>query len=403
MSKVLYVWKGKYPWDIRAEKICNSFLKNGYEVYLLSRWFEGQAKQENYKGINIIRTGRNSQINQPLSFNPIWKKAIKLSIDEIKPDLIMPRDIMLAEACGKQGRKKNIPVIMDMAENYPAAMKGWKKYKKTLLKRIAVHYLNLPEIVEKRAVRFMDGIITVCDEQNFRLNKQYNFDLKKMCVVHNTPEKELFPVVCRQSSVVSHQSSVVSRQSATESNKKEKIVFGHHGYTSDEKSIVKFLYGFELAAKVNDRICLHVAGSGESLDDMKKITDKFSSKERIIFTGEYQYNELPEIISGWDIGILPYQLNDFNNYTIHNKIFDFFAMGKPVFCSETKPFKRIISETEAGITVNCEDEYDIKEAILKFAEMDLSEMAMNGRKAFEDKYNWNADSENMMKFIERFI
>ena len=109
------------------------------------------------------------------------------------------------------------------------------------------------------------------------------------------------------------------------------------------------------------------------------------------------------IITKWDIGVVPYQLNEFNQNTIHNKIFDYFAMGKPVFCSETKPFLRLINETKAGISVNCESTDDISEAILKMIDMDLSEMSKNGRRAFENKYNWEVDSANMLKFVEGFI
>jgi len=396
MPKLLYVWKGKYPWDIRAEKVCNAFLRYGWEVWLLARWTEAESEREELNGINIVRTGfkKNSIFTQPLSINPIWRKSCRNIVEEINPDLIMPRDILLAEACGKIGKLKNIPVIMDMAEHYPAAMKGWKKYRNNFISKLVVHYLDIPELVEKRAVRLMDGIITVCQEQNIRLNKEFAFDLNKTCVVHNTPEKEFFAL------------NGEGRKEKGEGRKEKgegAIVFGHHGFTSDEKSLVKFLFGFEQAAQENERIELHIAGHGESIEQLRDLSFRFSSKERIKFSGKYDYNELPGIISQCDIGIVPYQLNDFNNHTIHNKVFDFFAMGKPVFCSETKPFLRLINETKAGISANCESTDDISEAILKMFDMDLSQMSKNGRRAFENKYNWEVDSANMLKFVEGFI
>jgi len=389
MPKVLYVWKGKYPWDIRAEKICKAFSANGWDVYILARWNVGESEAQEYKGVNIIRAGykRNYKLTQPLSFNPIWTTAIKKVVTEIEPDLIIPRDIMLAGLCGKIGKKSNIPVIMDMAENYPAAMKGWKKYRRNFLSRIVVHYLNLPKLVEKRAVKKMDAILTVCDEQNIRLNEEYGFSLDKICVVHNTPEREFFDDGVKEK----------------REGRREKVIFGHHGFTSDEKSLVKFLFGFEQAAIENEFIELHIAGTGESIEDLKRISKNFYSKDRIIFYGEYKYEDLPGIISKWDIGVVPYQLNDFNNYTIHNKVFDFFAMGKPVFCSMTKPFIRLISETEAGIVANCEKEFEIRDSILKMLKMDLNDMGNKGRNAYESKYNWVIDSSKMFKFVGRFV
>ncbi|MFC2130712.1 glycosyltransferase [Bacteroidota bacterium] len=386
MPKILYVWKGKYPWDVRAEKICNSFVRNGFEVFLLGRWTEGQAEREDYKGIHIIRAGykKDYKLTQPVSFNPVWWSAIKKTIAEIKPDLIMPRDIMLAEACGRHGRKNNIPVVMDMAEHYPAAMKGWKKYNQSFLSRLFVHKMDIPELVEKRAVNIMNGIITVCEEQNFRLYKEYSFNLSNIQVVHNTPELDWFKDI--------H----VKKQS-------NELIFGHHGYTTDEKNIKNFLLGFIEAAKEENKIWFQIAGSGESIDDLRNIANSSTVREQIEFSGSYNFEELPNIIKKFDIGVIPYQINNFNNYTIHNKVFDFFSAGKPVFVSATNPFIRLIDESKAGIVVDCEDINKIKSAILKMRDYDLKQFSENGIKAFREKYNWDVDSANMINFVKKFI
>jgi glycosyltransferase involved in cell wall biosynthesis len=400
MSKVLYVWKGAYPWDIRADKVCRAFSETGWDVYILARWIDEKSETEVLtNNIKVIRTGYEvpHYRTYPVSVNPIWKKAILKLVNEIKPDLIMPRDIMLAELCGKVGRKYNIPVIMDMAENYPAAMKGWKKYKRTFLSRLLVHKLNIPELVEKRAVKLMDGIITVCQEQNERLKEVYDYDINRMCVAHNTPETDFFSKESLKDNINQTQNNTSSK------NYPKKLIFGHHGYTSDEKSLVKFLFGFQQASLENKNIEFHIAGTGESIEELRALAEKFSSRDRIKFYGEYSYEDLPEIINRWDIGVIPYQLNEFNNFTIHNKIFDFFAMGKPVFCSETKPFMRLIKETGAGINVNCEREFAIRDAILKIYDMDLTEMSKRGRESFEKKYNWSVDSKNILDFVNKYL
>jgi glycosyltransferase involved in cell wall biosynthesis len=353
---------------------------------MICRWSPGQKEFENYHGINLIRVGYNinSKLSLPISQNPVWKKIIDKIIREIKPDIIMPREIMLAEACGKAGKKYDIPVIMDMAENYPAAMKDWKKYRKSVISKLIVHKLNIPEKVEKKSVKLMDGIITVCHEQNVRLSNQYNLNLDNIQVVHNTPEMDTFHNIKKKEI-------------------QDKLIFGHHGYTSAEKSLLKFLKGFVLAVDTNKDIFFQIAGDGESLDELKETAFKSLHSDRINFIGKYDFKDMPGIINEFDIGVIPYQYSDFNNTTIHNKIFDFFAMGKPVLVSETEPFNRLISETNAGITVNCENINEISKAILNIRNLDLDEMGNNGRKAFETKYNWDVDSENMMNFIKKFI
>jgi glycosyltransferase involved in cell wall biosynthesis len=386
MKKILYIWKGSYPWDIRVEKVCKSLLKENYEVYLLSRWFDGQKERETINGINIIRAGfdLDSKYSVPLPYNPIWKKVIDNTIDEIQPDLVIPREIMLAEPSATSARKRDIPVIMDMAENYPAAMKDWKKYNKTFISKLLVHWLDFPERIEKKAVKLMDGIITVCDEQNARLINDFNYDYKKLQVVHNTPEKDLF-------------------KDYSKKDKTENFVFGHHGFTTAEKSLIKFVNGFLIALEHDNTLKLKIAGDGESNDDLRKIVQSSKFKDSVEFTGSYEYNEMSKLIGSFDIGVIPYQISNFNNNTIHNKIFDFFALGIPVLVSETLPFLRLINETKAGITCNCENEESIAKSIISMKDMDLHSFSFAGRKAFEEKYNWEVDSAKMMKFIESYL
>jgi hypothetical protein len=123
-KKVLYIWKGPYPWDVRTAKFCESLNNNDYDVHLLARWKDDKYEKEKINNIIVHRVGykKNHKLSIPIPYNPIWKTAIQKKIKEILPDLIIVREIMLAEVSGKLAKKNNIPIIMDMAENYPAAM-----------------------------------------------------------------------------------------------------------------------------------------------------------------------------------------------------------------------------------------------------------------------------------------
>ncbi len=386
-KKILYVWKAHYPWDIRVDKICTALHKSNAEVSILSRHTQKAPLRENINGINVIRIGNPEQMymSLPVPKNPMWSKAIKNAVDEIKPDLIIVREIMLAEACGKIGKAHGIPVIMDMAENYPAAMRDWKKYNKSAFSRLLVHTLKIPDVVEKTAVALCNGIIVVCDEQTDRLHKEYNYLKNNIVVVHNTPE----------------QTFVKGNSALKPSNNRTKI-FCHHGYLSAEKSIANFLLGFEKAAANHD-IQLIVAGSGESEQDYKNMVESFKNKNKILFMGEYDYKSLPDIISKSDIGIVPYQISDFNNYTIHNKIFDYFAFGKPILTSLALPLKRIIEETNAGLAMDFSSGEAAAIAIETILDMDIGLMSRNALKAAHEKYNWSVDAESLVKFISRFV
>ncbi len=390
MSKsktILYVWKGEYPWDVRVEKVCEALAAAGLNVYLLARGGDGRPAHEKIGSINIIRVGAGVKraFSTPFPANPVWVKAIEKAVDSVMPDVIIPREIMLAEDCGKIALRRRIPVVMDMAEHYPAAMRDWIKYNKTAFSRFLMHKAKLPDHVEKRAVNLMSGIFVVCEEQIQRLGRQYSFPAPAMAVVHNTPPLEMFDNARRGTSA-------------------PPVVFGHHGNMTAEKSLETLIRGFDIAADSNQAITLLLAGEGESFEGYRDIISNLKNKDRITLTGKYSYSDTTALMSRIDIGVVPYQISDFNNYTIHNKIFDYWACGKPALVSETIPLKRIIAETGAGMTGNFSTPRGAAEAILEISNQpNPVEMAEKARLAAENKYNWKEDARELVRFIERFL
>lgn len=386
MKSILYIFKGKYPWDIRVEKFSKSFLDADYQVVILSRWVSGLSEIDQFDNLCIKRVGFGlpSYMSLPVSNNPIWKKAIRNTISEFNPSLIIARDIMLAEAAADVGHSLNLPVLMDMAEHYPAAMREWKKYNKTFFRRLIVHKFKIPDLFERNSVRKMDGIITVCQEQNERLTHTYSYPAEQIQVVHNTPDLTFNENI---------------RTGISEST----LVFGHHGNMTAEKSVINLVKGFILAARQNKSIKLLLAGAGEDYEEVKRIVRSSNLTERIILTGEYQYKHVKTILSQIDIGVIPYEPNDFNNHTIHNKVFDFFAAGKPIIYSPCKPLIRLNYETNSGFVLDNTTPITISEMILKIAELNPIKQAENSYNSFKNKYNWGIDSSKLLSFIKNYL
>jgi len=386
LKSILYIFKGKYPWDIRVDKFTKSFLDAGYRVIILSRWVPDLSESEEFGNLIIKRIGFQLPANfsLPVSNNPIWKKGIKNVIAEFNPSIVIARDIMLAEAAADIGHLWNLPVLMDMAEHYPAAMREWKKYKKPFLLKFLVHNLKVPDIFERNSVRKMDGIITVCQEQNERLIDTYNFPENKIQTVHNTPDLNFSENIRLGSSF-------------------PPVIFGHHGNMSAEKSVINLVKGFVLASQKNNSIKLLLAGAGEDFEEVKDIISLSNLNDRVILTGEYHYNDIKFILSSIDIGVIPYQVNDFNNYTIHNKVFDFLAAGKPIIYSPCKPLIRLNNETNTGSILENTEPETISNMLLKIAESNPEKYSANSLNSFKNKYNWNIDSSNLLNFISSYL
>lgn len=386
MRRLLYIFPKAFPWDIRVEKICKALASSGFEIIILCRWKGEEKEIEVFEGFKIIRVGYNNSTYKsiPVQYNYYWRKKIREIINAYHPEIILSREIILSYDAGILAREYKIPIIMDMAENYPAAMRDWKGYKDNLLLNFTVNVAKIPDKLEKKSVPLMNGIITVCEEQCQRLNRFYHYSYDNMEVVHNTPELGWFHgVKC--------------------GSDKPPRVFGHHGYLSGDKRVDILVKGFILSAAHNKDIHLILAGDGECFDEIKQIVDKSDYRDRIHLLGNYQFSDLKKIISKIDVGVIPYQISDFNNYTIHNKVFDYFAAGKAVIVTPNQPLIRIISETNAGIILKEYTSESMSEAIDNVINHDISEYERNSLSAARNKYNWEVDSKTLISFVSNYM
>ncbi len=386
MKKILYIWKGPYPFEIRIKKICESLVRFGYDVTILCKWDREDAEYEDLNSVKIIRVGyrKKSIFYAPVPYNFNWRNRIRETVNELKPDLIINREFYLMTDSNSVAKANDIPVIIDMAEHYPAVIKNWDKYHNTFAKRILFDKIKAFDILEKMAIKNADGIITVCKENNDRVISRFNYDESKTAIIQNTPVLSDF----------------INTKIGISNPPK---IFGYHGYIAPERNLKNLIHGFDIAAKTDNEIELEIAGSGISLNELIQYSASLASKNKIRFIGHYQHAQLDELYGRTDVAILPYLNDEFINHTISNKLFDYLAVGKPIMVSMAKPMIRIINETKAGITVNCDEPKEIANAILGLKYMDLQSMSENGIAASKSKYNWSIDSANLLKFVRNYI
>lgn len=384
MARIIYLFKGKFPWDGRLVKICNSLQNQNNDVLVVSRWKGERKKFENCYGLNINRACYKvpSQLSLPFPNNFLWIKDLSKIINEFRPELIFVRDIFLVKTVKKALGKKSIPIIIDMAEHYPAAVRYWKKYNKNFLTKLLVHELQIVDKWERESVSLADGIITVCEEQKERLVNSYRFNQEFVEVIYNTPELNFF------------------RNSVKEPNPHPRI-FLHHGYHTSEKPIAKFVEYFLDYASKGKGFRLQIAGPGECIPELKYMVAARNANN-VDFLGEYKFEDLPKILLNADIGVIPYPANDFNNFTLHNKVFDYMACGIPILVSDAKPLKRLVQETKAGLSLKI-DRDSIRNFFEEIDNYNWLEMSKNALEFSRKKYNWAVDENKLISFTKKVL
>jgi glycosyltransferase involved in cell wall biosynthesis len=385
--KFLIVWFSVYPWEVRIEKLADSLTAQGHQVTVLARRkTEASFDDTLESGVRILRMGKGLpfRLTMPIPVNPAWRAAIKAAIDQVRPDLVIVRDLPVSEITARVARSRGIPVVMDMAEHYPGAMRSWRKYEKNPFSRFLVHRLKTPDWLEKRAVQIMDGVITVCDEQIDRLAEGYGYSRADMCVVNNSPRLNWFGGARKGVSATPR-------------------VFGHHGHMTPERGLGILIEAFHEVAKKFPNAELHLAGTGECAAEVASAIQRLGIGKQVKLTGRYSHCDLDRLYGAIDIGVLPYPPNELTNHTLSNKIFDYMACGKPLITSAAAPMKRLIAETGAGMCFQPWTSTALATAMSAALKQDLTPYSERGIKAFREKFNWEADMVQLRDFVDAIV
>src|SRR5687767_6350017 len=195
-TTICHVWDGDYPWDVRVEKISRA-LGREHEVHLVCRNAARRPTYELRDALHIHRLPAmrwlprrlHAAANFPAFFNPLWIHAIWRTVRRQRASVILVRDLPLALSAVLVGRALGVPVIFDMAENYPAMIQDVWDAGRTRVGDRLVRNPWLVRFIERLVVRLVDHILVVVDESRDRLAAM-GVPAAKMSVVMNTPSLE---------------------------------------------------------------------------------------------------------------------------------------------------------------------------------------------------------------------
>lgn len=124
------------------------------------------------------------------------------------------------------------------------------------------------------------------------------------------------------------------------------IVIGYVGIIGDQDGVdnvvlmVKHLiekYGLE------DFSCV-IVGDGPALLSVKSLATELNVAEHVTFTGYVTGKELLEVLSKFDIGVIPDPINSYNDKISMNKVFEYSAMGIPIVAMNLSETKRLLKD-----------------------------------------------------------
>jgi glycosyltransferase involved in cell wall biosynthesis len=296
------------------------------------------------------------------------------------------RDLPLALAAILVGRSKGIPVIVDMAEPYPLTLRQRLEYEPFTLSHLVTRNVFFADVLERIVIRKANHILTVCEEAKDRL-VAIGANARNTSIIRNTPDLTRFtPIPASYPGVLE--------------KLRGNFILLYVGIIIGGRGIECAIKAMKEVVDKQPRIKLVIVGDGKQEESMRIIVRSEGLEDSVYFEGWVDNAKIPDYIASCDLGVLPFANTSHINHTLANKIFDFMAMRKPILCSDVKPMKRIIEETNSGYLFKTEDHNDLAQKILKcFAANDLGLKGEWGFKSVRDKYNWSIDGKQLNQIV----
>jgi len=382
---VQFLWHGFYPWDVRLEKFLEVCQTIGLQTGVIGRNVGEAPKTEYIDGAKIQRIGRGDSnisktIYYPIFCNPVFILKVDRLISENHPALLLVRDLPLGMLALYFGCRYKIPVVLDMAENYPAALIA---YENPVYRSFLFSNAFLPRYYEKFVVRNIDAVVVVAQEQVNRLTAM-GVQAKKIHLVQNTPTQDFIDNI--------RPSSQVLKASVTDF----KPLVLYVGKIDIHRGIRSLIEAFSLIVKKEPNAGLVLVGDGKERASLEQLACQKGLQKNVVFSGWVDHSEIPHFIRQSDICCIPHLKSEHTDTTIPNKLFDYMALGKPVLVSNLDPVQNIVNKIKCGCVFKSNDPVSLAEQFFKvFGKMDSWKMGLHGREAVLHDYNWECDARRL--------
>lgn len=343
-------------------KECISTAESANRVTLI---VSDNKKDEEKNGVVILSTkspskNRLLRILSIASRNRIYKKA-----KDLKADIYQFHDPELLHL-GLKLKKRGFHVIYDVHEDVPRQILV-KEWIPIFMRRIVS---GLFEIYENKCAKKFDAIVVPTPHIKERFIHLNNF-VWEVCN---------FPPV-------------------------GEIKYSGHKYSNQNPGCyvggITSTRGIRQISKATDKagIILYLCGKFDS----KGLEQEILNKHRNIkYFGFLNRSEVFDILHNSSMGFVTLldTPNDAASYPI--KLFEYMAAGIPVISSNFPLYKEIVEGNNCGICIDPLDIDAIYDAINKITtdKVYADEMRINGRKAIEEKYNWEGQIAKLLECYE---
>jgi glycosyltransferase involved in cell wall biosynthesis len=377
--RILMILDHEFPPDIRVENEMESLSEAGHEMHLACftrknrpEYEKGETCYIHRKAISgLVYKSSVAALTFPLYFN-FWKRFITRLVREFRFDAIHVHDLPLTEVAVRICRKENIPLTVDLHENWPAYLRI-SSHTKSLAGRLLSPNKRWVDY-EKRILAGADHIVVVVKEAAQRL-ASIGMNPDRIKVVSNTVNLRHFRITPAKKSG-------------------DDIVLFYAGGLTYHRGLQVVIRAIAEVSRPN--IKCWILGEGSYKAELENLVSELGLQEQVIFKGWQPYEKMTEMMMDADYTLIPHLRSDHTDATIPHKLFQYMYAGKPIIGSDCKPIERIVNETDSGYIYTSDQPEELAKVLQQLIKDDPDSYVENGRKWVTEKYNWSVDSKVLL-------
>jgi glycosyltransferase involved in cell wall biosynthesis len=238
---------------------------------------------------------------------------------------------------------------------------------------------------EALSCRFADRVITVTEIWRQTLIRR-GVPAQKVSVVMNVANQRVFHRAARP-------------EAAHQGNGCFELMY--HGQVTERYGIDLAIRAVGLLKEQIPGLRLTVHGRGDYVNELMALTEELGLKTHVRFSTQFVPTpELPNLIRGADLGVVPYRRDVFTDEILPTKLMEYAAMGIPAIAARTSGISAYFDENMVQF-FKPEDVQDLSRAILLLYRdrVRLAQLARNSD-SFNQRYSWEKVASQYVELVD---
>ena len=295
-----------------------------------------------------------------------------------------PSMLPICVAVGKLRRRRVVYDVFELhIDAFPHNLPSWAP--KRAIRTILV-------TVENLFVALTDGVVTIDTVDDYLVGryKRYN---ENSVALNNVPRQRTEPDP--------------GRFAELQWEYEDTHVIVHVGGISRPKGILQMVAAVERVQQDVPNLLFLCIGEfrDDSRDEVEQYVHDHDLDDVVEFREWMPFEDLLGYLAVADVGLALYQPHFRYRMSRGNsrKIFTYMNVGLPIVASASSGISEIVSDVDCGIVVDETDPDAVAQGVLPLLDDPgrATELGRNGKRAIEERYNWEREREKLLSVYER--